>query len=108
MLKIAVARCAGYRVDAVLGTRRRARRDHIPREVMTAQTAMFLQLLRGAGQRLPVHDRMEGEPQFGPRLQRPERAFLGSDPVRVRLGRLRLTLLGERGAVFRLDRLELA
>ena len=92
----------------MLGTLDRAGRDHIPRQIMTGEAPVFLQLLRGAGQRLPVHDRVEGVPQFGPRLQRPECAFLGSDAVRVRLRRLGLGFLGERGAVFRLDRIELA
>ena len=79
LLQVRVARRGRNRIDAMLGTLDRAGRDHIPRQIMTGEAPVFLQLLRGAGQRFAVHDSMEGVAQFGPRLQRPECAFLGSD-----------------------------
>ena len=70
LLQVRVGRCGGYCVDAVLrtilGAGHGARGDQVPWQVMTAQATMFLQLLRSSGERLPIHDGLEGMPQLRP------------------------------------------
>ena len=80
----------------------------VPREMMTGKPAMLLQLLLRAAQRSAVHDGMEGVPQFGARLQRPEFAFLGSQPARVRRLGLGVGLGSQFGAILGFHRVELA